>query len=259
MLKVYFVDDEELLLRELVGIIDWNAHGFEICGFNTDPVAAKGEILRLKPALVISDVRMDEMSGLELAEEVAKSEPDISFAFLSAYDRFEYAVKALKIGASDYLTKPISAAELVALANKIKATKTTAPSDSPDISQKNTELKEAAGGFLDGRSVVDCIVKDIHNTYGEKQSLRAYASKYGFNASYVSQMFRKSLGTSFKEYILAYRISQAKELIEQTNRSMREVSLSVGYEDYFQFSKIFKKVVGVSPTEYRARLRGGSR
>ena len=83
MFKVYFVDDEELLLRELIGIIDWNAQGFEICGYNTDPVAAMEEILALKPALVLSDVRMDVLSGLELAEKIAEKEPEISFAFLS--------------------------------------------------------------------------------------------------------------------------------------------------------------------------------
>ena len=99
------------------------------------------------------------------------------------------------------------------------------------------------------------MVKDIHNSYGEKQSLTAYASKYGFNASYLSQMFKKALGVSFKEYVLDYRMKQAKEQIERTNRSMRDISSRVGYEDYFQFSKIFKKVLGVSPTEYRAELR----
>lgn len=66
---------------------------------------------------------MDVLSGLELAEKIAEKEPEISFAFLSAYDSFEYAVKALKIGARDYLTKPISAVELVGLLSKVKAAK----------------------------------------------------------------------------------------------------------------------------------------
>ena len=68
-------------------------------------------------------------------------------------------------------------------------------------------------------------------------------------------LFKKALGVSFKEYVLDYRMKQAKEQIERTNRSMRDISSRVGYEDYFQFSKIFKKVLGVSPTEYRAGLR----
>lgn len=254
MFKVYFVDDEELLLRELIGIIDWNAQGFEICGYNTDPVAAKEEILALKPALVLSDVRMDVLSGLELAEKIAEKEPEIFFAFLSAYDSFESAVKALKIGARDYLTKPISAVELVGLLSKVKAAKETELA-AERVGENRESETAAADAFIDGRSVVECMVKDIHNSYGEKQSLTAYASKYGFNASYLSQMFKKALDVSFKEYVLDYRIRQAKEQIENTNRSMRDISSRVGYDDYFQFSKIFKKVVGVSPTEYRAGLR----
>ena len=120
MLKVYFVDDDNLILEELKTIIDWSKHGFEICGFSTDSLTAKEEILNFNPQLVISDVQMDELNGLKLAEEIGKINPKINFCFLSAFDKFDYAIEAIRIGAIRYLKKPIKASELYSILDDIR-------------------------------------------------------------------------------------------------------------------------------------------
>ena len=119
MRTVYFVDDEFWLLTELKSIINWNEYGFEICGFNTIPFVAENEILQLKPDLVICDIYMDGMNGFELAQKVMSKDSNITFCFLSAYDKFEYAVTALKLGAVDYLTKPLKVKELISVLDKV--------------------------------------------------------------------------------------------------------------------------------------------
>ena len=129
MRTVYFVDDEFWLLTELRSIINWNEYGFEICGFNTVPFVAENEILQLKPDLVICDIYMDGMNGFELAQKVMSKDPDITFCFLSAYDKFEYAVTALKLGAVDYLTKPLKVKDLISVLGKVSS-KENAPSSS---------------------------------------------------------------------------------------------------------------------------------
>ena len=121
MLSVYFVDDDELIIEELIHIIDWNEYGFKVCGYSTDSILAKTEILELNPTLVISDVQMDGLSGLELAKEIGKINRKINFCFLSVFDKFDYAIEAIRLGAIRYLKKPIRVNELT---NLLKETKT---------------------------------------------------------------------------------------------------------------------------------------
>lgn len=123
MLKVYLVDDEEWLISELKNIINWAEYGFEVCGFETDPFAAQKEIIKLTPDLVVCDIHMDGINGLELAHNIYLEKPDIRFCFLSAYDRFDYAVTAMKLGAVDYLTKPLKTAEMTAVLEKVRGEK----------------------------------------------------------------------------------------------------------------------------------------
>lgn len=117
MLTVYFVDDDALVIEEMRKIIDWNQFGFEVIGYNTDPITALREINEIKPNLIFSDIQMDEMSGLKM---VAQIEYDANVVFFSAYDRFEYAVDAIKLRALNYLKKPPKKSELIQIVKEVK-------------------------------------------------------------------------------------------------------------------------------------------
>ena len=117
MLTVYFVDDDSLTIEEMNTIIDWNEFGFEVVGGSTDPFVALEQINRIKPDLIFSDIQMDEMSGLEM---VPRIEYDANVVFFSAYDRFEYAVDAIKLKALNYLKKPPKKSELIQIVNEVK-------------------------------------------------------------------------------------------------------------------------------------------
>ena len=95
------------------------------------------------------------------------------------------------------------------------------------------------------------MVEDIQLHVSEKQSLATYAKQYGYNASYLSWLFKKEMNQSFIEYVISVRITKAKELILTTDKTISEIATLVGYDEYFHFSKIFKENVGLSPTEYR--------
>lgn len=120
MLTVYFVDDDELIIEELMQIIKWDNYNYKVCGYSTDAVKAKDEILELCPTLVISDVQMAGLSGLKLAEEVGKENSSITFCFLSVFDKFDYAIEAIRLGAIRYLKKPIRVNELTLLLEETK-------------------------------------------------------------------------------------------------------------------------------------------
>ncbi len=116
MLTVYFVDDDSLSIEEMNTIIDWNQFGFQVVGGNTDPVMALAEINEKRPDLIFSDIQMDEMSGLKM---VSLIEYPANVVFFSAYDRFEYAVDAIKLKALNFLTKPLKKSELMQIVSEV--------------------------------------------------------------------------------------------------------------------------------------------
>lgn len=114
MLKILMADDEEIILEGLKLLIDWEAYGFELVGTASNGTEALEKIISLEPEIVVSDIRMPEMSGLELLEKVREKKLDTSFIFLTGYDSFDYAREAIRHHALDYLLKPIRKDELVA-------------------------------------------------------------------------------------------------------------------------------------------------
>lgn len=112
MLKVLFADDEPLMLEGLRYLVDWDQLGFEVCGEAMDGEDALQLIHRTRPDLVITDVRMPVINGLELIESLYESDFQVKFIIFSGYADFEYAMKALKYGVSNYLTKPLDENEL---------------------------------------------------------------------------------------------------------------------------------------------------
>lgn len=117
MLTVYFVDDDALIIEELKAIIDWNAYGFQVIGDSTNPITALKEINEQKPDLIFSDIQMDEASGLEMVSQIAY---EANVVFLSAYDRFEYVVDAVKLNALNYLKKPVKKSDLIEIVNDVR-------------------------------------------------------------------------------------------------------------------------------------------
>ena len=120
--KLFLVDDEIWVIRGLMKMIPWEELGFEIVYTTTDSISALEKIALLKPDAVITDIRMASLNGLELLEQslhMGKERPE--FILISAYEEFEYAHKALKLGAFDYLIKPLKKAELVQVLEKLKS------------------------------------------------------------------------------------------------------------------------------------------
>lgn len=113
MLKVLFADDEPLMLEGLRYLVDWNNLGFEICGEALDGEDAERLIQARRPDLVITDVRMPVIDGLDLIERFSESDSRPKFIIFSGYADFDYARRALKYGVSNYLTKPLDEMELV--------------------------------------------------------------------------------------------------------------------------------------------------
>lgn len=113
MVKVYLVEDEIIIRQSIKNSINWEKEGYEFVGDASDGELALPVILKEKPDILITDIRMPFMDGLELSRMVKAELPDIKIVILSGYDDFEYAKQAIKIGVAEYLLKPVSSAVLL--------------------------------------------------------------------------------------------------------------------------------------------------
>lgn len=118
-MKVFIVDDEMITIRMLKNIILWEDFGLEIIGYANDGQQAYNMILNEKPDIIISDIKMNNMSGLELVEKVQSIYKDVKFILMSAYADFGYVKEAMRLGCSDYILKPIDELELEKTLRKV--------------------------------------------------------------------------------------------------------------------------------------------
>ena len=102
--------------------------------------------------------------------------------------------------------------------------------------------------------MIDCVINDIRNHYTEDIQLTTLASKYSVSIARLSTEIKKKIGMTFSDYVTQLRIQRAKELLSDETMSVGEIAEIVGYNDYFYFIKVFKKVQGISPSKYRKTL-----
>ena len=113
MLKVFLVEDEFVVREGIKNNIDWASKGYEFCGEASDGELAFPMIQKLKPDIVITDIRMPFMDGLMLSRLIKKELPWVEIIILTGYEEFEYAKEGIKIGIAQYLSKPVSGEALL--------------------------------------------------------------------------------------------------------------------------------------------------
>ena len=119
MIKVFLVEDEIVVREGIKKNIDWEGHGYDFCGEERDGELAFPRIQKLKPDILITDIKMPFMDGIELSRLVKKELPDTEIILLTGYKDFSYAKEGIDIGVAQYLTKPINGEDLLSEVDKI--------------------------------------------------------------------------------------------------------------------------------------------
>lgn len=120
MYKMILADDELVILKSMSKIIEWTKYGFMVCGVAESGEEVLEKIPSLNPDLIITDVMMPRLNGIELAKKIRDKYPNIEVAVLSGYDEFDYAQSAIRAGVVEYLTKPMKKEELIAALDRVK-------------------------------------------------------------------------------------------------------------------------------------------
>lgn len=190
----------------------------------------------VKPDIALLDIEMPGMNGIELAKYIKEKYAECIIIFITAYDRFDYAIEAMHIKAFDYLLKPWKEERLFELINTaIENVRSMQKTDSIVHSQKD-------------------IIKDyIDRNYKKDISAKDVAGILGYSDVYFSKVFKQLFDDNFINYLTKIRIDRAKVLLKDVSFNIKEVGKSVGYADSNYFTKVFKRSVGMSPSEYRSK------
>ena len=242
---IVVAEDEELLLNNLIQKIEKASPYFTVIGKAQTGIQAYELVKELNPDLVITDIKMPVMNGIELLEKVHNRYPFIKFIIISGFSDFEYAKSAIRLQVSDYLLKPVDPEELSSALAAVRERfeiERSAYADifNPEMTRNTPELiAEALKNYL------------VHN-YNVDINLNLIATNMNYSSSYLTKIFCQKYDVTPSRFITSMRISQAKHyLLHNPELSIKQIGELVGYQDQGYFSRIFKKQVGVSPFDYR--------
>lgn len=243
MLKILIADDEPIHLKSLAKLIQGIYPGCEI--LTADNGVEALEIAKMHNLdIVISDIRMPGMDGLQFIEGMGDRVKRTRVIILSAYGYFEYAQKALKLGAFDYILKPVDEDIIREVMDKAIAS----------LPAKEQEEKGDDKSDDEDASIIELCKKYIAEHYMERLTLESVSEKFYFNRTYFCKYFKKYTGKNFSEYLTEVRLNKSKELLESTNMKIYSISSMIGYDDPKYFHRQFKKAFGITPDEYRINI-----
>ena len=248
MLKVLVIDDEAVVRRGIMLGVDWAARGCVLVGEASNGEEGLAAVERYSPSLIITDVRMPRLDGIEMLTKLRDQGCKAHVILLTAYSDFAYARSALKLGADDYLLKPFRDEELTAAIDKVR--------------QKERELTGLAPADLlpltkgDKSKYVLQALQYIAGHYADEDiSITTISQHLQVSEGHLSHVFKKETGYTVINYLTQYRVHKAMELLRDCRRKVYEVAEMVGYRDVTYFGSTFKKLVGMSPSEYQDRCR----
>jgi two-component system response regulator YesN len=277
------IADDEKIIREGMASIGWEKNGISHVY-----TAANGEEALLlfekkKIQIIVTDVKMPGVDGIELGNRIHAMAPAVKIIILSGYNEFDYAKKALRFGAMDYLLKPVDTDELMEAVQKaVSEIKVEGVARNLGEKKKQFHEMEIALGpedqvfyqnyqgvlkhdklFFDDRSVPQIqgnhsfsiqtlmAINYVNLNYSRPVSVDDLSDIVNRSRNYFSAQFKKEMGIGLADYLNKVRIQHAKILLRETSYLTYEVAERVGFPEYRYFCTVFKKYAGDTPTHYR--------
>lgn len=240
MFKALVVDDEPLMVDYLKKNLTKINNEWETTATASDGIYAVHQLQHNKFDVVITDIKMPGMDGLELAKYLSKNHPEIPIVIISGYDEFNYARTAVRLNVFDYLLKPLRDEELSAVLSAIsmeKEQRNNLTIDKPVISNANTLTNQ--------------ILDYLHLHFREGLSLTILADIFSITPSYLSAIFHKEIGEPYSKYLLKLRMETAKAMLTNPNAKVIDIAKNVGFASSKHFGSVFKNYYGISPGEFR--------
>lgn len=238
MYRLVIIDDEKEIANGISNLFPWEKIGFQVAAVFSDSRKALDYIKANEVDVVLSDIKMPGIDGVELARTL-QNEQGIRIVFFSSYQNYDYFHSAIKYHIADYLLKPIKYDELVNCFAELRE-KLDAERNQTDESSRQSNYDK----------IVASVKKYVQGNY-QKASLEQAAAGVCLSASYLSKIFKDYAGTSFSEYLMKVRMEKACGFLDDIHYKMYEIAYLIGYDNPKNFSRAFRNYYGISPIEYR--------
>lgn len=268
MLKIVIADDEEFIRMGLASM-PWSEMEIEVSGSARNGMEVL-ELLKEKDAdILLTDIRMPGMTGIELSRRVLEVQPDIKIILLTGYGEFEYAQDAIKLGIFDYILKPSTPDGIFDCVGRAKDRILQEKKQEAHVRLIQKELQnfstlEQANSLLGARpeadgeeGLIEMIIRYLGEHYAENVTLAALADFTHFNTDYLSRVIKQKTGQKFLGILTGIRASHAARLLSDTQLKNYEIANRVGINDERYFGQVFKKIYGVTPSQYRKERQKG--
>lgn len=244
MHKVMIIEDEEQIRSGLRHIIETVIGGFKVVAEADNGREALELICGALPDILITDIRMPEMNGIEMIRRIRGDFPNIHIIILSGYDDFEYAKQAIKYQVSEYLLKPLNRVELTEVLQKIR-------NQLNDKLHMHMKHDAAVDEMNEGRHVIRKVKDYVLQNLAEDISLQRVAQQVHLTHHYLSGLFKTVEGRNYSDFVSECRMDKARLLLKETNLRIYEIANLTGYVSAKHFMNVFKQRVGVTPSDYR--------
>ena len=238
-MNIVIIDDEPKIRNGVSRILSSHG-GWKVSGAFSNANDAMDFLKKNSVDVVITDIHMPGLSGLDLIEKLKEANNKSLFIILSGYGKFEYAKRAIDLGVKKFITKPTSPIEVIEALEQIEK-----------------ELEGVHGSTVNLAPVKNLMVlrakEYIDHNYNNKITLQDVADELYVSPNYISEQFKKHTGYKFSEYILEVRMEKAAECLKDIRYSVSEVAENVGFSDSRYFSNTFRKKYNMTPTDYRKR------
>ncbi len=250
-IQALIVDDEIQSIKNLSEKVNWKLLGVGSVYEALNPYEARKIINENKIQLILCDIEMPGENGLDFIQWI-REEADLNGKFmeciiLTCYPEYTYMRKAMQLGCSDYLIKPIDIADVERVIQK-------AVLKLQDIEEKQLELDlkepENAYGIIE-----NIVVPYIKEHFAERLTIEDIANVAALNPQYMMRIFKKKMGDSVLEYVTRLRLEMAKEMLAKTQWSNEIISEKIGYASSNYFIKLFKRQYGMTPRGFRKNLK----
>ena len=257
MLTALIVEDESLMREYLMMNLNNIHNQWVAAACARDGIEATALLNEQHFDLVITDIKMPRMGGLELATHISSNIPNTDIILLTGYDEFNFARTAIRIGVADYLLKPLRDGELHSILDRLASKRNN--SDMNGDLTKNITLQSQAAVKSDvvagnPNILIQRVRNYIERHYCEQISLSEVADLMDVNPTYLSSIFESEQGESYSKYVLRLRIERAALLLRtHPVGNISDIATDVGYLSAKHFISVFKKYYGMTPSEFRSR------
>lgn len=256
MYKVVIIDDEPIIVEGLSRMIPWVQYGCKIVDTANDGKEGMDVIREKRPHIVFTDIAMPDLDGLTMLAGLKSQFPDMEISILTGYRKFDYAQKAIRLGVTRFLLKPSNMDEIIeAIETMISNLKEKNILGEKVLIEKEIEKNDCSVEDSHANNfIVKNAIKYIKNNYNQKLTLAEVAEKTYISQWHLSKLLNRITGQNFSEILNSFRIEEAENLLIDPSLRIGDIAERVGFVDLAHFSRVFKKIKGISANEYRNQI-----